>query len=220
MSSIDDRHFLGRGFAFPPNFAGGQICMVEDEADIRQSLQILFGTLPGERLLQPQFGLDMTPLLFEPISTTLRTLLLDRITTTLLIHEPRIRVLELHIDDSEALQGMLQIRLAYSVRSSNSRFNLARQSVLPFNAIGVIRVHRPQQAPELGGDRLPRQPTCRSGQIVRLGQQRLLPRLGGQQGLELVWGVVEGGHFCEIFSTRKSLSYLDLLEHLRTSLRS
>ena len=75
--------FLGRGFGFPPSFANGQVRMVEDEQDIHESLLILFGTLPGERVLQPKFGLDMSPLLFEPLSTTLRTLLKDRITTTL-----------------------------------------------------------------------------------------------------------------------------------------
>ena len=116
--------FLGRGFGFPPTFAEGEARMVEDEVDIHESLLILFGTLPGERVLQPQFGLDLTPLLFEPLTTTLRTLLKDRITTTLLIHEPRIRIIELAVDDSQALEGMLQIRLDYSVRSTNTRFNL------------------------------------------------------------------------------------------------
>ena len=125
MSGMDDIPlFLGRGFGFPPSFANGQARMVEDEQDIHESLLILFGTLPGERVLQPKFGLDMSPLLFEPLSTTLRTLLKDRITTTLLIHEPRIRVLDLVIDDSQALEGQLQIRLEYSVRSTNTRFNL------------------------------------------------------------------------------------------------
>lgn len=125
MATFDDHpNFLGRGFGFPPSFSGGQVGMVEDEADIHQSLQILFGTLPGERVLQPQFGLDVTPLLFEPLSVTQRNLLKERITTTLLIHEPRIRVIELVIDDSEALEGLLQIRLDYSVRSTNTRFNL------------------------------------------------------------------------------------------------
>ena len=116
--------FLGRGFGFPPTFANGQVRMVEDEQDIHESLLILFGTLPGERVLQPKFGLDLTPLLFEPLTTTLRTLLKDRITTTLLIHEPRIKVLDLVVDDSQALEGVLQIRLEYSVRSTNTRFNL------------------------------------------------------------------------------------------------
>ncbi len=120
--------FLGRGFGFPPSFANGQVRMVEDEQDIHESLLILFGTLPGERVLQPRFGLDLTPLLFEPLTTTLRTLLKDRITTTLLTHEPRIRVLDLVVDlvdnDMQALEGLLQIRLEYSVRSTNTRFNL------------------------------------------------------------------------------------------------
>jgi len=129
MANFNDQpNFLGRGFGFPPSFVGGQVRMVEDEADIHESLTILFGTLPGERILQPQYGLDLTPLLFEPLTTTLRTLLKDRINTTVLVHEPRIKILDLEIDDSQALEGLLQIRLSYSVRSTNSRFNL----VLPF----------------------------------------------------------------------------------------
>jgi uncharacterized protein len=116
--------FLGRGFAFPPVFEGDGARMVEDEVDIHQSLMILFGTRPGERMLQPAYGLDLSPLLFEPLSTTMRTLLEDRIRTTVLIHEPRIRLLALVLDDERAPEGVLQIRLEYSVRSTNSRFNL------------------------------------------------------------------------------------------------
>ncbi len=120
----DTPFFLGRGWAFPPSFTEGEARMVDDEADIHESLLILFGTPPGERVLQPAYGLDLTPLLFEPLSTTLTTLLKDRITTSLLVFEPRIRVLDLVIDDSQALEGLLQIRLEYGVRSTNSRFNL------------------------------------------------------------------------------------------------
>jgi hypothetical protein len=46
--------FLGRGFGFPPTFAGGQVRMAADEQDIHESLLILFGTRPGERVLQPK----------------------------------------------------------------------------------------------------------------------------------------------------------------------
>ena len=62
--------FLGRGWAFPPAFASGGARMTEDEADIDASLRILFGTTPGERFLQPKYGLDMHELMFEPLSTT------------------------------------------------------------------------------------------------------------------------------------------------------
>lgn len=124
----DTPPFLGRGWAFPPAFGSAGARMTQDEADIDASLRILFGTKPGERPLFPTYGLDLSELMFEPLSTTLRSLLLDRIRTGVLVHEPRIRVLNLVIDDSEALAGVLQVRLDYEVRSTNSRFNL----VYPF----------------------------------------------------------------------------------------
>lgn len=128
MSEDLSLSFLGRGWAFPPAFGPGGASMTQDEADIDASLRILFGTTPGERPLFPTYGLDLSELMFEPLSTTLRSLLLDRIRTGVLVHEPRIRVLNLLIDDSEALEGVLKVRLDYEVRSTNSRFNL----VYPF----------------------------------------------------------------------------------------
>lgn len=124
----DAPSFLGRGWSFPPSFANGGVRMTEDEADIQASLRILFGTAPGERFLQPKYGLDMHELMFEPVSTTLRSVLKDRILTTVLVYEPRIRLQAVDIDDSRLNEGVLTIRLDYLVRSTNSRFNL----VFPF----------------------------------------------------------------------------------------
>ena len=124
MSTFERSHFLGRGWSFPPRFEAGTVHMSEDEQDIHESLQCLFGTRPGERFLQPKFGLDMSELLFEPLSTTLRNLLEDRIRVALLVYEARIVVHELRVDDSRALEGLLLIALEYSVRSTNARFNL------------------------------------------------------------------------------------------------
>lgn len=130
MSDDDTGHtsFLGTGWSFPPAFAAGCVSMSQDEADIHESLQILFGTAAGERFLQPKYGLDMHELLFEPVSTTLRTLLTDRVRTAILVYEPRIKVLQLAIDSPDPNAGTLAIRLDYEVRATNSRFNL----VFPF----------------------------------------------------------------------------------------
>ena len=62
--------FLGVGWAFPPAFddlAKG-VRMVSAETDIRQSLVILLGTIPGERVMQPDYGCDLRRLVFEPIN--------------------------------------------------------------------------------------------------------------------------------------------------------
>ena len=124
MRPFESNHFLGRGWSFPPHFEAGTVRMSEDEQDIHESLQILFSTRPGERFLQPKFGLDMSELLFEPLSTTLRNLLEDRIRVALLVFEARIVVHELRVDDSRSLEGLLLIVLDYGVRSTNARFNL------------------------------------------------------------------------------------------------
>lgn len=133
---IDDAaapSFLGTGWSFPPRFApgaGGGVAMVSDEEDIRESLQLLFGTAAGERFLRPRYGLDMHELLFEPVTTTLRTYLLDRVRTSILVYEPRVDLLGLELDTSLQNEGRVTLVVDYRVRATNSRFNL----VYPFYA--------------------------------------------------------------------------------------
>lgn len=123
--------FLGTGWSFPPEFAidAGEVLMTTDEADIEASLRILFGTALGERFLKPKYGLDLRELLFDPLSTTMETLLKERIKTTILVYEPRINLVALTLDTSRQTEGKLQIFLEYAIRATNSRFNL----VFPFS---------------------------------------------------------------------------------------
>jgi uncharacterized protein len=124
--------FLGTGWSFPPEFVrgggGGEVVMTSDEADIEGSLRILLGTGLGERLMSPEYGLNMNDLLFEPMSTTKKTLIKDRIKTSILIYEPRINLLNIDLDDSGQYEGAVVILLEYEVRATNSRYNL----VFPF----------------------------------------------------------------------------------------
>jgi phage baseplate assembly protein W len=120
--------FLGTGWSFPPRFGDAGVLMTADEDDIEASLQILFRTVPGERFLQPDFGLDVRAVLFEPMSTSLRTFLIDRVRLTILIFEPRIRLINIEVDSPDANDGTLRILIEYEVRATNSRFNL----VFPF----------------------------------------------------------------------------------------
>jgi phage baseplate assembly protein W len=124
--------FLGTGWSFPPEFAPGAdgVLMTSGEEDIVASLHILFGTGAGERFLRPRYGLDMHEMLFEPMSTTLKTYLEDRIRTDILIYEPRINPLSLVLDTSAQAEGRVTLILEYEVRATNSRFNL----VYPFYA--------------------------------------------------------------------------------------
>ena len=122
--------FLGTGWAFPPTFTGGggQVIMASGVEDVHQSLQILLSTRLGERVMQDSFGCDLTTLLFEEIDQHMVNILTGLISDAVLYHEPRITLDKLDVSQDGAEAGLLLISLEYTVRATNSRFNM----VYPF----------------------------------------------------------------------------------------
>lgn len=122
--------FLGRGWGFPPEFSkeARAVKMLEDEADIKSSLQILLSTRLGERVMLPGYGCNLEELLFNPLSLTIKTYVIDLIKTAILYHEPRIDVKKIDIDPTDELNGVLLINIDYIIRTTNSRMNM----VFPF----------------------------------------------------------------------------------------
>ena len=72
---MENQSFLGRGWSFPPEFNNESraVKMLEDEEDIRSSLQILLSTRPGERIMVPGYGCNLDELLFSPLNLTIKT---------------------------------------------------------------------------------------------------------------------------------------------------
>lgn len=117
--------FLGRGWSFPPSFSPGRagVEMLEQEADIVSSLEILLGTTRGERVMLPQYGCNLDELLFESLDTRMKTLMADKVESAILYHEPRIELEKVQLDDSLELEGVVLIEVIYRVKTTNSRFN-------------------------------------------------------------------------------------------------
>lgn len=117
--------FLGRGWSFPPAFdriiAG--VTMLEQEADIVSSLQILLTTALGERVMLPQYGCNLDELVFENLDTRMKALMADKVETAILYNEPRIELESVRLDDTGELEGVVLIGVIYRVKSTNSRFN-------------------------------------------------------------------------------------------------
>jgi len=122
--------FLGRGWSFPPAFRKETKTakMLQDEDDIKSSLEILLSTRLGERVMVPDYGCNLDELLFKPLNLTLKTYVIDLIKTAILYHEPRIDVNKIAINQSNELNGELLINIDYTVRTTNSRRNV----VFPF----------------------------------------------------------------------------------------
>lgn len=130
MTGVNTPDFLGTGWAFPPRFgeAGGTVVMASNEDDIHQSLMVLFSTRPGERAMQEEYGCSLDDWLFSEMDHNLVSQLTSAIHDAVLIHEPRIRLLDVDISPDAQSNGILLIRLDYKVTATNSRYNL----VLPF----------------------------------------------------------------------------------------
>lgn len=122
--------FLGKGWSFPPSFGenGRDVQQVSEQEDIAQSLQILLNTAQGERIMRDDFGCDLQRFMFEEVSQSLINSLTALITDAVLYYETRIDLNDVQVDESAETEGLLIISINYTVRSTNSRFNL----VYPF----------------------------------------------------------------------------------------
>ena len=125
-----DNSFLGRGWAFPPafNYDRGTTELVENEKDIEESIRIILGTIPGERVMFPSFGCPIQKFVFESNSATQKTMLKDAVYDALLFNEPRIKVEKIEITDETLEDGKINIHVFYTVINTNTRNNV----VFPF----------------------------------------------------------------------------------------
>jgi phage baseplate assembly protein W len=137
---MTNQSFLGTGWGFPPAFTkgGANVALVSGNDDIEQSLQILLSTRLGERVMRDDFGCDLHDLLFEEIDQGLLNNITRMVTDAILYYEPRINLDNLDVSESASQPGLLFISITYTVRNTNSRFNM----VYPFyineaSALGV-----------------------------------------------------------------------------------
>jgi uncharacterized protein len=127
---LANEQFLGRGWGFPVTFGnqGRVVAMADAEEDIRQSLAILLSTHVGERVLNPTFGWKRDALMFEPLSTSFAAYLVREIETAILFFESRVKLNRVNFESEPDREGLVLIRLDYTIRTTNTRTNL----VYPF----------------------------------------------------------------------------------------
>jgi uncharacterized protein len=125
-----DPAFLGTGWSFPPAFTreGGEVHLVSGPEDIEQSLAILLGTRRGERVMAEDFGCDLTEFLFGEVSHGLVGRLREMVADAILHYEPRVSLNGVEVAESPSELGLLLISIDYTVRATNSRYNM----VYPF----------------------------------------------------------------------------------------
>ncbi len=143
-----DNSFLGTGWSFPPTFRQqtGGVDMISDEENVRKSIQIIlatrstgqitlrnkdgvpeYRTISGERVLQPTYGLNLMPYVFEPMNTPNIAMIERVVREALVLDEPRIIVQDI-ISTPDPESGVLLININYTIIRTNTRYNY----VFPF----------------------------------------------------------------------------------------
>lgn len=123
------KSFLGSGLAFPlQTNIRGEVALVSGEKDIEQSIWIILGTRPGERVMRPTFGCRAYELIFEPINATTASLIEDYVREALVFWEPRISVLRVTSFLDEHNDGAILVEIEYEIRETHN----VRSIVYPF----------------------------------------------------------------------------------------
>ena len=112
--------------------AQGGIGMVEGEAAVRQAVLLLISTVPGERVMRPEYGCDLYQLLFSLNDDTTAGMAIHYISLALRRWEPRIDIVRLDATANPVRPEVLDIMLEYRVRTTNN----VRQLALSMNLSG------------------------------------------------------------------------------------
>lgn len=117
---------FGRSIAFPPKIgADGRMAWSQGPQNIRESIQLILQTEPGERIMQPNFGAGLGQFLFEANTTATRRLIRARVENALQQWEPRIQLSEVSVDPAPADPQQVVITLTYELVSTGTAEQLA-----------------------------------------------------------------------------------------------
>ncbi len=125
---MSTKDFLGTGWALPVTLLGGKVQVVSDEVDVRQAIEIILSTSPGERVMEPNFGCAIQEMVFAPQNASTFYLAAYQVRQALEQWEPRIRVEDVRATSDPKRAGVMLISIDYVIRSKNQRQNL----VYPF----------------------------------------------------------------------------------------
>ena len=125
----NDRDFLGRGLRFPVsvNLNGG-VSSSQLEENVRQSIFIILGTAPGERLRRPSFGCQIHDLMFAPNNDLTSARAEIYCEEAIYKYEPRVEMVVCTAAPNADQPNRLDIRIEYVIAGKNDKRNL----VYPF----------------------------------------------------------------------------------------
>lgn len=110
---------MSAGWGFPFRVSGkhGRVEASDKRENIRQSVEIILRTEPGERLMHPEFGTKLHQFLFESLDSQTEEMIRREVRHSLRTWEKRVRDIEVETDRR---QGELCVTVAYRIVDSGA----------------------------------------------------------------------------------------------------
>lgn len=109
MTTLDH---LGRGWSFPVRPEPARLAYQDGPEKVRQAIEIILDTEPGERVMRPTFGCGLHSFLMMPNTVATRALIRHGVDLALATWEPRIRVTSVDVIPGED-PSLVYIGIAY-----------------------------------------------------------------------------------------------------------
>jgi len=123
---------IGSGWTFPPRLSErGTIALTGDDDEIEQAIRIILGTVPGQRVMRPDFGCRIHELVFAPNNSATAGLAGRYVIEALTRWEPRIELERVDASPDPDSPERLLISVEYRVVATHSN----RSLVYPFYLI-------------------------------------------------------------------------------------
>ena len=106
----------------------GKVALSSYEKSVEESIRIILGTTPGERVMHPDFGCKINDIIFSPSSSKTVSLAVHYIEEAIIKWEPRVILKKVYGDVDPDNPGLINIKIDYEIRSVNTFFNM----VYPF----------------------------------------------------------------------------------------
>jgi phage baseplate assembly protein W len=125
----NEKDFLGKGLRFPVSInLNGGVSSSQLEENVRQSLFVILGTAPGERLNRPRYGCRIHDLMFAPNNHVTGALAEVYCEEAIYKFEPRVSKVACVARANRDEPNRLDIRIEYVIAGKNDPRNL----VFPF----------------------------------------------------------------------------------------
>ncbi|MCC7283149.1 MAG: GPW/gp25 family protein [Acetobacteraceae bacterium] len=92
----------------------GVLLWPDPHASVRQMIEVILRTAPGEQLMRPRFGAGVAAMLHAPNDLATRARMQDAITAALKLYEPRIRAERIDVDPAPDPREVL-VTISYRV---------------------------------------------------------------------------------------------------------